>query len=281
MTHVMIDNEGLCYKKEDELNRLRIGGSSWTINLDEVDIVDVKEFVYSTDQAVYRISRARALEYGFKAMFKGETKLVVPVRYWDIQRIKKDEPKQEDKVKDIVELLQEIQDEHVRKCADKILDYVAKEYVSKPSSIGHHHFYKGGMGKHIKEVMNIALELYDLHPDWYECTRDDVILVGFVHDLDKLDKYIDSEDWMKQEKYGSKMFMYAPDKMKLGKAAETVMVCAQHGLVLTPMQVNAISYHHGGWSEEKIGVQHMTPLCLLMHCADLMSSKIFEKGSNA
>ena len=281
MKHVMIDNEGLCYKREDELNRLRIGGSSWTINLDEIDIVDVKEFIYSTDVAIYKITRTKALEHGFKAIFQGETKLVVPVKYWSIQRIKKDIPKKEDDVKDIVELIQEIQDEKVRKCADSILDYVAKEFVSKPSSIGYHHFFKGGMGKHIKEVMNIALELYDLHSDWYECTRDDVILVAFVHDLDKLDKYVDSEDWMKQEKYGSKMFMYAKDELKLDKTGKTVMICAQHGLILTPLQVNAISYHHGGWTEEKIGMQHMTPLCILMHCADLMSGRIFEKGSNA
>jgi len=184
-------------------------------------------------------------------------------------------------LKEIHELIHEVESEHDRKCLDKILDYVAEEFVNKPSSIGHHHFYKGGMGKHIKEVMNIALELYDLHPDWYDCKRDDVLIVTFVHDLDKLNKYVDSEAWMKQEKYGAKMFMYAKDVLRLNKTGETVMVCAEHGLVLTPLQVNAVSFHHGGWSDEKVGMQHMSPLGIMLHCADLMSAKIFEKGSNA
>jgi len=184
-------------------------------------------------------------------------------------------------MKEIYEMIQEIEDEHSKKCVNKMLDTVAEEFVNKPSSVGYHHFYKGGMGKHIKEVMNIALELYELHPDWYDCTRDDVIIVSFAHDMDKIDKYVDSEPWMKQEKYGAKMFMYAKDRLRLDKTGETVMFCAQHGLVLTPLQVNAVSYHHGGWSSENIGMQHMSPLGVLMHCADITSAKIFEKGSNA
>lgn len=68
-------------KKEQEINRLRLGGGSWSINLDELP---ESAFVIKYETAVdtYRITRAQAFDHGFIRVLAGERKLVVPIKYW-------------------------------------------------------------------------------------------------------------------------------------------------------------------------------------------------------
>ena len=73
-------------KNEDENQKLRMGGGSWSINLDEIDDL-VKEIVYITKKAKYRIDRETAIAKGFirNMSTKGiiESKLIVPIRHWN------------------------------------------------------------------------------------------------------------------------------------------------------------------------------------------------------
>ena len=69
-------------KKEKESAKLRMGGGSWTINLDKYDLSKYEEIQYITPKCTYRISRADAVEHGFTRYLGGENKLVVPVKHW-------------------------------------------------------------------------------------------------------------------------------------------------------------------------------------------------------
>ena len=68
-------------KKENENMKLRMGGGSWSINLDEVPkAAEVVEYV--TPQRTYQIRTEDAFAHGFIRILGGERKLIVPLKYW-------------------------------------------------------------------------------------------------------------------------------------------------------------------------------------------------------
>jgi hypothetical protein len=80
--------EGSTYVKwENEKEKLRIGGGSWSINLADCNLSDpnIQSIRFETDKAIYRIGKAKAVGFGFKRNFQGEAKLVVPIKYWEVE----------------------------------------------------------------------------------------------------------------------------------------------------------------------------------------------------
>lgn len=184
-------------------------------------------------------------------------------------------------MKEILDLLSGLKD--ARKSAFmRIYADINEELKTKPSSTKYHHSEAGGMGRHIKEVMNIALEMYDLHPSWYEVPRDSVAIVAFIHDFSKLGRYkeLALTDWRRQVKYGAQEFEYDATKTYINETAEVVHLCARAGIILTYEEVNAVTFHHGFISESAKdnfhAMDHMTPLSVLLHFADMMSVKVWD-----
>lgn len=81
MAHGITAN-GIYYKHEKESSQLRMAGGAWSINLKEVDFDKVHTIVFLTDKSRWEIPAFEAIEYGFQRNFKGEDKLVVPLKYW-------------------------------------------------------------------------------------------------------------------------------------------------------------------------------------------------------
>lgn len=74
-----------CYtKKEDESNKLRLGGRSWSINLDELP-EHAQTICYKTVLETYVIGRDDAFRHGFVRQLGGENKLVVPLKFWWVE----------------------------------------------------------------------------------------------------------------------------------------------------------------------------------------------------
>jgi hypothetical protein len=179
------------------------------------------------------------------------------------------------------EKLELLKDKDVKKKMLKMYADIEHTMLSRPSSIRFHHIESGGMMRHIHEVMEIALEIYELSPQRYDCTEDEVILAVFIHDLNKLDSYIECKDEWKRKK-GQK-FDYNNENVRMNQTARVVQICAQYGILLNDKIVNAVTFHHGGFSPDLSSVypamqsMHMTPLAVLLHCADLISSHILGK----
>lgn len=76
-----IFRNGIYTKKEDEKQILRMGGGSWTINLDDLP-ADVQVVEYITPVTTYCIRLEDAKKFGWIRLFAGERKLVVPLKYW-------------------------------------------------------------------------------------------------------------------------------------------------------------------------------------------------------
>lgn len=85
MRHAVVEGNVLV-KYEREKDKLRIGGGSWTINLSELAGNEFDMCRYITESKIYTITRLHANMSGFVRVFKGEQKLVVPIKYWDVQK---------------------------------------------------------------------------------------------------------------------------------------------------------------------------------------------------
>lgn len=75
-----IDGE-IYIKHEDDQQQLRLGGNSWSINLQ--DLPDSATLIqYITPSMSYVITRDKAFKHGFIKVFNNEKKLIVPIKHW-------------------------------------------------------------------------------------------------------------------------------------------------------------------------------------------------------
>jgi len=159
---------------------------------------------------------------------------------------------------------------------DKLLyvyEQVFVEMKTKPAAVRFHHTETGGLLRHTTEVANIALNIYDGNKELIELSRDDVILVSFIHDFNKLYKYCSETEQWKIKK--GQLFTYS-EKISMEETAETVWRCSKLGLELTELHINAISYHHGGWTAGgTINSGMMSSLGVVLHAADMLSVVCF------
>lgn len=72
------------YKRESNDSILRMAGGAWFINFERVDMETIDEFIYTTEDFQYKITREEALQHGFEMMLGGERKWVVSLKYWDV-----------------------------------------------------------------------------------------------------------------------------------------------------------------------------------------------------
>ncbi len=80
----MIKVDDKLIKNEKESSKLRIGGGSWSINLDKVSLSGVSTIEYNTEKHTYTISTRDAISKGFIRFLGGEKKLVVPIKFWEV-----------------------------------------------------------------------------------------------------------------------------------------------------------------------------------------------------
>jgi hypothetical protein len=74
---------GIYTKKEDENQKLRMGGGAWSINLEEIPKgTQIIEYITPKDR--YLIGYDEAMEKGFIRMLGGEKKLIVPLKLWQV-----------------------------------------------------------------------------------------------------------------------------------------------------------------------------------------------------
>jgi len=72
------------YKNEKESDKLKMSGGAWSINLSTFVPQDIDKFIFITHRNTYEINRTDAFDYGFVRVFQGESKLIVPLKKWNI-----------------------------------------------------------------------------------------------------------------------------------------------------------------------------------------------------
>lgn len=155
------------------------------------------------------------------------------------------------------------------------------DYLKNPSSCTRHHAWEGGYLDHVYEVMEISLRLYGMVTNDLKASvtfdREDVTLISYIHDINKLNRYRKTQESWKLRK-GIK-FEIAPGTGNCDESAEVVNVCARFGLVLEHKHLEALSHHHGGFSDSMCAAYKypgsLTSFSSLIHSADLLSQYLF------
>ncbi len=152
-----------------------------------------------------------------------------------------------------------------------------KLFRQGPGSSHNHQAWEKGYWHHITEVMNICVRQYkkvllptgrlELLPPHEQFTLSDALLVLFIHDLEKPWRYT-IQDGQVQIREDLR-----------DKAARTAFVqqkLAEYGLVLTPVQANALKYVEGIRDcDYTPNDRVMWPLAALVHTCDLLSGRFF------
>lgn len=200
----------------------------------------------------------------------------------DLEKVAEENAKVLDNKKYVVDHLLETK----REGMEGLIEYMEEiGFFSAPCSGGNHLCCEFGLVHHTRNVMmaaeNIGYAL--LGKTKYMKIRDSVMIAAALHDLGKCG------DYGKQ--------MYVPNTLKSGKASEAKpfkrnpeLLPLDHAtrsiklatlfIDLTEDEEFAIRYHDGLYETANYGVKgHETPLYLILHYADLWSSKVTEGGS--
>jgi hypothetical protein len=150
-----------------------------------------------------------------------------------------------------------------------------------PAAVKYHHHWRGGFDEHIAQVTTLAVLNYQaliaIYGDLPDITLDDVILVSIIHDLYKLHRY-KLREWKKPN---DPPYDYDNTYDAADDTGYTVWYCAKYDIELQPKHLNALTYHHGGWTDrERAGVHgNMNSLATIVAAADMLSGKILGNYS--
>lgn len=137
-------------------------------------------------------------------------------------------------------------------------------------SVHNHQTWKGGYYDHIVDAINIGVQIYlALEKTNRELpfTLSDVILIIFLHDIEKPWKYQYNEDG-EREIIPELISKEAQHVFRASKLAE-------YGIFLNNMQRNAMLYAEGENSAYSPNERVMKELGAVVHCADILSARVF------
>jgi 23S rRNA maturation-related 3'-5' exoribonuclease YhaM len=142
-------------------------------------------------------------------------------------------------------------------------------FATVQGSTHNHQSWRGGYLDHVTEVMNIAYVLYQsltAHRP-LPFTLSDILLVVFLHDIEKPWKYELGSDGQLQHK--------ASMQTKADHQAFRMAKLAEYGIQLTPEHENALKYAEGELADYSSRERKMGPLAALAHMCDVASARIW------
>jgi hypothetical protein len=156
---------------------------------------------------------------------------------------------------------------HRQACKQIMRDH-REMFCQAPGSGHNHQAFKGGYLGHVSEVMTIGFVLWwTSRVFWYRrslsFTLSDVLLILFLHDIEKPFKYTPTEDGGVE--IGSKdereRFRYE--------------LLERYGIVLDSEQDNAMRYVEGEYRDYSSTKRVMRELAAFCHVCDVISARIY------
>lgn len=167
-----------------------------------------------------------------------------------------------------LEELLEMIDEPNKSACKRLLSENRTLFETVRGSSFNHQTWPGGFLDHTTEVMNFGYGLYfwqtSMRPVPF--TLSDVLLVCFLHDIEKPWKY----------KINDRGEIQYRDNMKDRTISHDFrsQKLAEYGITLTPMQENGMRYVEGEFSDYSNRHRAMSELAALCHMADICSARI-------
>jgi hypothetical protein len=153
-------------------------------------------------------------------------------------------------------------------CARIVADH-RELFATVPGSTHNHQAWRGGYLDHVSEVMNIANVLYDRFAELRPLpfSRSDILLVVFLHDIEKPWKYelgVDGQLHHKAEMQGKE----AHQKFRME-------MLARYGVTLTAEHENGLRYAEGELADYTNKQRRMGPLAAMAHMCDVASARLW------
>jgi hypothetical protein len=140
------------------------------------------------------------------------------------------------------------------KSAKLILEHYKYELKDVPCSEKHHLNIKGGLILHLYNVLTYAKKYF---PD-----DNELHFMALVHDIGKARVYHINDDNIIRR-----------SEPEVDHILHTISMLARVDIHLTDTQLNALQFHHGGWSGFK---GNLTEMAVKLHFCDMMAT-IHEK----
>lgn len=138
-----------------------------------------------------------------------------------------------------------------------------------PGSAHNHQAWEGGYHDHVQEVMNIAVFVYDglRRFRWVPFSLSDLLLVLFLHDLEKPWKYERRGDGRLRFRRGME---HKEDHRRFREAK-----LVEYGIVLNAMQKNGLEFVEGEIHDYSTYERRMSPLAAAAHMCDVCSARVW------
>jgi len=160
-----------------------------------------------------------------------------------------------------MESLKLIEGENRIRC-ERMWRYFIDNCPDAEGSSFNHQAWKGGYFSHINDIIEYGLILYEslskVGPLTFKIS--DVILVLFLHDIEKPIKY-------------SKILNSSISHMSSVEIRSILI--DQYEIELNEEQLNALKYVHGEGDDYTNKERIMNPLAAFCHCCDVISARIF------
>jgi hypothetical protein len=142
-------------------------------------------------------------------------------------------------------------------------------FATVQGSTHNHQAWRGGYLDHVTEVMNIAVVLHEqlsaLRP--LPFSRSDILLVVFLHDIEKPWKYELGADGQLHHK--------ADMQGKEAHQRFRMQMLARYGVTLTADHENGLKYAEGELADYTNQRRMMGPLAALAHMCDVASARLW------
>lgn len=169
----------------------------------------------------------------------------------------------------IGEMLEMIEGPNGDACRQIYQDH-QQAFEDAPGSRHNHQYWPGGYIDHVTDAMNIGMQIYDTYNNLRPLpfTKSDVLLIVYLHDLEKPFVYKYNEDGT-VEKRLELMDKSAREEFKRNMLNE-------YNIELTPMQDNALEFVEGIRDHKYSNTSRvMGELAVVCHIADLTSARLW------
>lgn len=141
----------------------------------------------------------------------------------------------------------------------KMWDFFKESCADAKGSSSNHQSWEGGYFDHITDIMEYGVSLYELlsKVDKLPFSISDVILVLFLHDIEKPIKYGTS------------------NKLQISNDDIRKSLIFKYEIELNIEHINALKYIHGEGNDYSSSNRVMNPLSAFCHCCDIISARIF------
>ena len=170
-------------------------------------------------------------------------------------------------------------------------------FFTAPASGGNHSHGEGGLAEHSLNVMTMIEKfgVAALGGEGYNAIQDSAVIAALLHDLGKCGDYgkqmyvpnmikdgrpTKAEPEQKYKQSEAKPWKRNPDLLPIDHATRSIKLATLF-IDLTEDEEFAIRYHDGLYEPANYGVKgHETQLYMLLHWADMWSSRVLEDRSD-